>query len=149
MQRAKGSRRRKCRDTCQNAHRLCQTSMGSNFCCKLGEKEGGFAATVPIIQFPRNPVFFCSIFFFSGGSVRFFLTKMLRIAARRLSSLSSSHFRPTIASSLPGSHKIIDGGDSAPSNDSRSVTSFNTFPFGPIFDRNCRGWSLFVSRFWF
>ncbi|XP_022992735.1 cytochrome b-c1 complex subunit Rieske-4, mitochondrial-like [Cucurbita maxima] len=63
---------------------------------------------------------------------------MLRIAARRFSSLSSSHFRPTIASSLPGSHKIVDSGDS---NDFRSGGFFNTFPSGPHFDRSCRGFA--------
>ncbi|KAA0066083.1 cytochrome b-c1 complex subunit Rieske-4 [Cucumis melo var. makuwa] len=49
---------------------------------------------------------------------------MLRIAARRLSSLSSSHFRPTIASSLPGSHNIIDSTDS---NDFRSAMRGDAF----------------------
>ncbi|CAK9311485.1 unnamed protein product [Citrullus colocynthis] len=66
---------------------------------------------------------------------------MLRIAARRLSSLSSLHFRPTIASSLPGSHNIIDSTDSVPSNDFRSGGFFNTFPIGPHFDRNSRGFA--------
>ncbi|XP_023549720.1 cytochrome b-c1 complex subunit Rieske-4, mitochondrial-like [Cucurbita pepo subsp. pepo] len=66
---------------------------------------------------------------------------MLRVAARRLSSLPSSHFRPSIASSLPGSHKIADGGDSAPSNDFRSVSSFNTFAFGSNFAPSCRGFA--------
>ncbi|KGN51130.1 cytochrome b-c1 complex subunit Rieske-4, mitochondrial [Cucumis sativus] len=63
---------------------------------------------------------------------------MLRVAARRLSSLSSSHFRPTIASSLPLSHNIIDSTDS---NDFRSAGFFHTFPIRPHFDRNSRGFA--------
>ncbi|XP_022141630.1 cytochrome b-c1 complex subunit Rieske-4, mitochondrial-like [Momordica charantia] len=66
---------------------------------------------------------------------------MLRIAVRRISSLSSSHFRPTIVSSLPGSQKIIDAGDSATSNDFTSGGFINTFHFGHHFDRSCRGFA--------
>ncbi|KAA0066085.1 cytochrome b-c1 complex subunit Rieske-4 [Cucumis melo var. makuwa] len=42
---------------------------------------------------------------------------------------------PTIASSLPGSHNILDSADS---NDFRSAGFFNTFPIRPHFDRNSR-----------
>ncbi|TYJ99811.1 cytochrome b-c1 complex subunit Rieske-4 [Cucumis melo var. makuwa] len=50
---------------------------------------------------------------------------------------------PTIASSLPGSHNILDSADS---NDFRSAGFFNTFPIRPHFDRNSRGFDFVLAN---
>ncbi|KAL4652956.1 hypothetical protein ACB092_01G267500 [Castanea dentata] len=68
---------------------------------------------------------------------------MLRVAARKLSSLSSTPWRPNQvqASSALVSRHVINGGDSSSSGDPRSNGSAYSFSFGPDFHVPFRGFS--------
>ena len=67
--------------------------------------------------------------------------KMLRVAARKLSSLSSPPWRPNQvhASSALVSRHFINGGDSSSSGDPRSNGSAYSSSFGPDFHVRFRG----------
>ncbi|KAA8548296.1 hypothetical protein F0562_004725 [Nyssa sinensis] len=66
---------------------------------------------------------------------------MLRVAARRLLSLSGSSWKPNQAASLAViSRNPINGGDSSP-DDLRSTFFSTSFPFGSQFYLPCRGFA--------
>ncbi|GMY12968.1 cytochrome b-c1 complex subunit Rieske-4, mitochondrial-like [Fagus crenata] len=68
---------------------------------------------------------------------------MLRVAARRLSSLSPSPWRPNQAHSASAlvSRHFINGGDSSSADDPRSNGSTFSFPLGPDFHLHFRGFA--------
>ena len=130
--------------TCQN-QRQTDTTWGNQndhslhflFLCLSKKKVLSLSLSLSLLKFPElsesGGHWFCG----ANRSSK----KMLRVAARKLSSLSSPPWRPNQvhASSALVSRHFINGGDSSSSGDPRSNGSAYSSSFGPDFHVRFRG----------